>query len=92
MPTCPTRRRVRHGRHRQKRKDGREVHDAFQSIAGDSDGRIWRNDVRVQLESAQAGIVHLSFNSGLERQVVLVTSGELKNVASGEMQRWNDDR
>jgi hypothetical protein len=75
-----------------KREDGREVQYAFQSKAGDINLRKWRNDVRGQLESAQAGVVHPNFDDTLDRQVVLVTSGELNNAASVEMQRWNDDR
>lgn len=75
-----------------KREDGREVQYAFQSKAGDIDLRKWRNDVRGQLESAQAGMVYPNFDDTLDRQVVLVVSGELNNNASVEMQRWNDDR
>ena len=75
-----------------KLENGHEVQYAFQSKAGDIDLRKWRNDVRGQLESAQAGIVHPNFNDALDRQIVLVATGELNNVASVEMQRWNDDR
>jgi hypothetical protein len=72
--------------------NGHEVQYAFQSKAIDIDLREWRNNVRGQLESAQAGVIHPNFNNDLERQVVLVTSGELNYAASIEMQRWNDDR
>ena len=75
-----------------KLENGRDVQYAFQSKAGDIDLRKWRNDVRGQLESAQAGIVHPNFDDTLDRQVVLVTTGELNNNASVEMRRWNDDR
>jgi hypothetical protein len=75
-----------------RREDGREVQFAFQSKAGDINLSIWRNDVRGQLESAQAGVIHPNFDNDLERQVVLVTSGELNNNAAVEMQRWNDNR
>jgi hypothetical protein len=74
-----------------KRENGQVVQYAFQSKAGEIDVRTWRNDVRGQLESAQAGLVHPNFDDALERQVVLVTTGELTNAASIEMQRWNDD-
>jgi hypothetical protein len=75
-----------------KTEDSREVQYAFQSKAGDIDLRKWRNDVKGQLESAQAGLIHPNFNDALDRQVVLVTSGELNNAAAVEMQQWNRDR
>lgn len=75
-----------------KLENGCEVQYAFQAKVGDIDLGRWRNDVRGQLESAEAGVVHPNFNDALDRQVVLLTSGELNNAASVEMQRWNDDR
>jgi hypothetical protein len=62
--------------------NGHEIQYAFQSKAIDIDLREWRNNVRGQLESAQAGVIHPNFNNDLERQVVLVTSGELNYAAS----------
>jgi hypothetical protein len=73
-------------------ENGVAVQYSFQSKAGDIGLSTWRNDVRGQLESAQSGSLHPSFDHSLERQVVLVTTGDLKNIASVEFQQFNDDR
>ena len=73
-------------------EDGTPVQYSFQVKRGDIALATWRNEVRGQVESAQSGLPHPHFDPGLERQVVLVTTGELTQPAWAELRQFNEDR
>lgn len=73
-------------------EDGVAVQYLFQSKAGDIPLAKWRNEIRGQLESAQSGSPHPRFDPALERQVVLVTTGEFTQPAWSELRQFNEDR
>jgi hypothetical protein len=73
-------------------EDGTPVQYSFQVKRGDIALATWRNEVRGQIESALSGLPHPHFDPGLERQVVLVTTGELTQPAWAELRQFNEDR
>src|SRR5829696_6922696 len=71
-------------------EDGETIQYVIQSKAGDIDQAEWRAIQPQIFEAATNTLAHPSFDAGLPRQIVLVTSGDLRGNARIAVQNLND--